>query len=571
MPYPNEHSARLQDPKRFNPKNFRRTEGGTIYGRIRVPKTIGIIWGKLKGKDKPSDNPIPQALRFPVKYWTVEKAKKWLKDNNVKYQKFEPAQKEKSESSFNQVQSKGKYTCECIKCGHTIETNKHCNDIKCPKCGGQMRRKERPGPGRNQSDMANHNIFALIAQLETQFWVMEPRALQGLFSNLARREMYLPDDIQITVKDKIKDLLVENSIAIIDIKGVLMREVPRAFEIWGIEATSYNDIIRQVMQAINEEKVESILLRVNSPGGTVPGVMETADLIRAARDKKPVNAVVADIGASGAYWLASQAHHIESEANGHVGSIGVFTVYVDMSKRADELGIKVHVIRSGEHKGMGIPGAEITETQIAAIQEIIDGVNKNFIDAVAKGRQREKKEIRELATGRSWLADKAVQLGLIDGILENQLLTNVSQGKEKVMDEQEKIDAQAELNQLSETVQGEERKRLAELRAAFPDDLDFAIEAFEKGSTVQEAKAERFDLLQQEKIAEQNAGAKPIASGDSDSEQEGDFLEEAHKLLDDGKAKNMVEAMRKIRRRQPELHEAYKEKSRAEGRAIYNW
>jgi len=350
----------------------------------------------------------------------------------------------------------------------------------------------------------------------------------------------------------------------------LMREVPRAFEIWGIEATSYNDISRQVVQAIDEEKVKSILLRVNSPGGIVPGVMETADLIRAARDKKPVNAVVDDIGTSAAYWLASQAHHIESEANGHVGSIGVFTVYIDSSKRADDLGFKVHIIRSGEHKGMGIPGVEITETQIAAIQEIIDGVNKNFINTVAKGRQREKKEIRELATGQSWLADKAVQLGLIDGILENQLLTNVSQRKEKVMDEQEKIDAQAELNQLSENVQGEERKRLADLRTAFPDDLDFALEAFEKGSTVQEAKADYYDLEQQKKKAEQNAGAKAIASGDSDSEQEGDFLEEARKLVDDGKAKNMTEAMRKIRRRQPQLHEAFKEKSRAEGRAIYN-
>jgi len=84
MPYPNEHSARLRDPDDFNPKTFRRVSGGTIYGKIKVPKTIDIIWGKLKGKDKPKDNPIPQALRFPTKNWTVAKAKKWLKDNNVR-------------------------------------------------------------------------------------------------------------------------------------------------------------------------------------------------------------------------------------------------------------------------------------------------------------------------------------------------------------------------------------------------------------------------------------------------------------------------------------------------------
>lgn len=98
MPYPNEHSARLRDPKDFNPKTFRRTNGGTIYGKVKVPKTIAIIWGKLKGKDKPSDQPIPQALRFPTKSWTADKARKWLKDNNIKYLKFEAAAKEKTKA-----------------------------------------------------------------------------------------------------------------------------------------------------------------------------------------------------------------------------------------------------------------------------------------------------------------------------------------------------------------------------------------------------------------------------------------------------------------------------------------
>jgi len=93
MPYPNEHSARLREPDDFDPKSFGRVNDGIIYGKIKVPQTIAVIWGKLKGNAKPSDKPIPQALRFPTKYWTVEKAKKWLKDNNVKYISFEAASK----------------------------------------------------------------------------------------------------------------------------------------------------------------------------------------------------------------------------------------------------------------------------------------------------------------------------------------------------------------------------------------------------------------------------------------------------------------------------------------------
>jgi len=101
MPYPNEHSARLKNPKDFEPKRFRRTNGGTIYGTKKVPKTVAIIWAKLKDKSKPKDPPIPQALRFPVKSWTVQKAKKWLKDNNIKYQSFEPAKKKEKSSMSN--------------------------------------------------------------------------------------------------------------------------------------------------------------------------------------------------------------------------------------------------------------------------------------------------------------------------------------------------------------------------------------------------------------------------------------------------------------------------------------
>lgn len=92
-PYPNEHSARLKSPGLFDEKTYKRTKGGTIYGKIKVPATISILWAKLKGSAQPSDKPIPQALRFPTEHWTVATAKAWLKDNNVKYEKFEAASK----------------------------------------------------------------------------------------------------------------------------------------------------------------------------------------------------------------------------------------------------------------------------------------------------------------------------------------------------------------------------------------------------------------------------------------------------------------------------------------------
>lgn len=98
-PYPNEHAARLRDPADFDAKTFRRTAGGTIFGKTKVPSTIGIILGKLKGKSAPADSPIVQALRFPIKNWTESEARKWLKDNSVKFISFEPAKEEKKDSN----------------------------------------------------------------------------------------------------------------------------------------------------------------------------------------------------------------------------------------------------------------------------------------------------------------------------------------------------------------------------------------------------------------------------------------------------------------------------------------
>jgi len=508
MPYPNEHSARLQEPGKFNPDTYRRKNDGTIYGRIKVPQTAAVIWGKLKGKDKPSDNPIPQSLRFPVKYWTAEKAKKWLKDNNVKYIRFEPAKKEKKDSA--------------------------------------------------QAEQVSASIYGLIAKLEAQIWAMEPRTLERFFMNLTKQETYLPETVEIAARKQ--ELRIEANTAVIPIKGVLMKELPRAFAFWGIEGTSYTQISRQVKEALANEKVKSILLDVNSPGGTVPGILETTDLIRAARKQKPVTAVIEDIGASGAYWLAAQADQISIEANSEAGSIGVYTVYVDYSKRAEEFGAKVHVIRSGEHKGMGVTGAPISETQIQAIQDIVDGINQNFIESVALGRKKDIKQIKDLATGQLWLAGKARKLGLVDKITRSQAQTINNSIKETSMEtEQEQIDAQVELNQAREQARAEERNRLKELTEAFGDDLDFALKAYEQGKTVQEAKAEFCDVLQK-RLTEQaeKQGAEPLTGSGSGETGTIDF-NKAAKELAKSKGIQLGDAYKEIAREQPEVYEAYKQ------------
>jgi phage I-like protein len=123
LPYPNEHAARLRDPDDFNDKSFRRVNGGTIYGSIKVPSTIVIIWGKLKEAAEKDDPVIPQALRFPTKNYTEVEAKKWLKENKIKYISFEKAEPvEDQQNSETQFAVREKFViedCETYRKGMT--------------------------------------------------------------------------------------------------------------------------------------------------------------------------------------------------------------------------------------------------------------------------------------------------------------------------------------------------------------------------------------------------------------------------------------------------------------------
>lgn len=85
FPFPNEHSIRLQSPDKFDDESFRRTKGsgeGKVQG-VSIPSSIDVIWAKLKGKAKPSDPPVAQALRFPIKKWTEQQARDWISENKI--------------------------------------------------------------------------------------------------------------------------------------------------------------------------------------------------------------------------------------------------------------------------------------------------------------------------------------------------------------------------------------------------------------------------------------------------------------------------------------------------------
>ena len=413
--------------------------------------------------------------------------------------------------------------------------------------------------------MPNNQVA--MSELTSEIWEMEPRRLVAFLSGLADYRVHIPEASEAKEKTAAPAPAQSGGVAIIPINGILMNSVPKWFSGFGIEATSYGDIIAMVKAAVVSDDVERIHLQVNSPGGTVAGVHEASQAIFNARKSKQVTAHINDLGASAAYHLAAQAETISVGPNAEVGSIGVFSVYVDSSKAAEDEGFKVHIIRSGDHKGMGVPGVEITADQLASQQAVVDGMADNFIKSVATGRDMKVSEVRKLATGETWIAKTAKSNGLVDSVVGAAKSDSNSNTKGSNMDTekntivQPKVDIEKIQTEAGKEAVTEDRERLSVMQDKFPDDLDFAVEQFLKGASLVEARAD-FGDLQTKRLAEakknqvkpepKTVGAPAIGHSEGGEQGADDFLMQVKALAKELGIKKS-EAIVRLKKDDPEL------------------
>lgn len=398
--------------------------------------------------------------------------------------------------------------------------------------------------------MTPNNLHTIV---NSNSWIMPQSSLESLVMSLpqiASKKGEPSFDIQTS-----KPMYINNKgEAIIKISGVLMKSVPSIFKWFEIDATGYDDIVSQIDAAVLDSKIKTITLNITSPGGTVAGVQEAAQAILSAKEIKPINAVIEDLCASGAYWLASQATSIQSNQLAQIGSIGVYTVLADWSKYYEDAGVKIQIIKSGEFKGTGVEGTEITDKQLEPIQERIDAMAAVFVEAVATGRKMEISDIQKLATGRMWIAESAKANGLIDGIVQFKSKNNVNT-KGNVMDEKE-IQAAIESakNEQADASVKSERERLASLKAEFSEDLSFALEQFEAGASLEQAKAAYCDVLKQKMKEKESDGAEALETdGDTSQVKSDDFMTLAKEYKSEHKC-SLTKAMQVIAKERPELY-----------------
>src|SRR4030043_326581 len=192
---------------------------------------------------------------------------------------------------------------------------------------------------------------------------------------------------------------VGDKMASVEIKGVI---------------TQSSGIIEEINKYQEDEGVKAIILRIDSPGGGVGPAQEIHREILKVKSKKKVVTSMGSVAASGGYYIACASDLIIANPGTITGSIGVLMEFTNIEELFKKIGIKGVVLKSGEHKDIGSPFREMTPDEKKIVQDVIDNVHQQFIEAVAKGRKMDREKVVQIADGRILKGEKAKQLGLVD-------------------------------------------------------------------------------------------------------------------------------------------------------------
>ncbi|MFQ6048759.1 MAG: signal peptide peptidase SppA, partial [Phycisphaerae bacterium] len=206
-------------------------------------------------------------------------------------------------------------------------------------------------------------------------------------------------------------------IALIDVSGILVDQ--RRPELLGEGEHPVSLLAEKLDKAASDRAVKAVVVRINSPGGSVTASDLIHHQIRSfkVRTGKPVVAVLMDVAASGAYYVACACDKIIAHPTTVTGSIGVLMQTVSFAGLMQKLGIRSEAIKSGPRKDAGSFLRDLTPEERQIFQRLIDEFHQRFIETVAAGRPKlSKRRVAELADGRVYSAKQALELGLVDQI-----------------------------------------------------------------------------------------------------------------------------------------------------------
>lgn len=325
---------------------------------------------------------------------------------------------------------------------------------------------------------------------------------------------------------------------------------------------------RAIRQAEASSTVSGILMRFDTPGGTVSGTADLAAEI--ANTSKPIYGFVEDLCASAGVWCASQCDALYANtATAQIGSIGTFMALYDISKALEEEQIRTIVVKAGEFKAGGFPGMEVSDEQVAEWQKMINATQAEFTAAIARGRQISVQQAEQLVTGLTYMANDAIGLNLIDGIktfdeVVDELRSQTSGGRPAMSKETTTptaatfdevvaacpgIDPQSGDDALFITDCLKGKLTASEATEHYCDALRDRLSA--SNDLVAELETEVADLKSRKPKGAATVGTKPSSSSEDPRADWNAAIEAEQK-----KGKSRAQAVRAVNAKSPELREA---------------
>lgn len=254
----------------------------------------------------------------------------------------------------------------------------------------------------------------------THPWNVEARMLSVIAGILARRIAGI--DVE---RAEIEAALVDRknlpqpragSIAIIPVYGVIAPRMNLMSEMSG--GTTFEKLTSQLRSAVADKTVKTIVLDVDSPGGSVAGNAEFAQEVMRARTKKPIIAQAQYTMGSAAYQLSAAATEIVAAPSARVGSIGTYSILDDMSQALANLGVKRTFVFAGEGKDANDVSTPPSEQTVARVQALVNEAYEQFVSNVVKGRGKgmTAERVRNEWKAHVYSASEALTLGMVDRI-----------------------------------------------------------------------------------------------------------------------------------------------------------
>jgi protease-4 len=210
-----------------------------------------------------------------------------------------------------------------------------------------------------------------------------------------------------------------DKILLLDIQGLISNQDKRAFTGFPIKKGMVETVREILMKAEEDDKIKALLLRINSPGGTVTSSDIIYHEIMSFKEKKKVKVYVSivDLAASGGYYIAMSGDTLMAHPTSLTGSIGVIAVKVNVSGLMKKIGVGWEVVKSGDKKDFLSPLRALTAEEKILFQNTIDNFHNRFVGTIVKNRPGlDLATVRKLADGRIYNSDQALDAKLIDAI-----------------------------------------------------------------------------------------------------------------------------------------------------------